>query len=341
MKKYLDFINKNVLVSYYNATVMINQYIPDEEVYSGLDILTNYEKEFQKDFRCSVSEYREVVDWVAKNIKNIKVKHGPKSSEITLNGINNSTIPKYIHHYSEFDVCKQMTINNCQGLTVIGSFCLINKLEKIIINDSNVILTELEFENAKLIEFHGSNSTIKFPESMHAFVNINTVICNNCVLLDIENVCTDLKKVTSMYLINCGLSEIPNFQNMNVMYILDLSKNNITKIGDSTGADRVNKLICKNNKIDTITDNITEFKKLKRLILDDNLLSELPDIINKIKLLLVISLDNNKFQKTPDNISNKRSTGLSVSLVGNNIDKNDQLANIPTTKNKQNIRFLY
>lgn len=319
MKTYLDFINENKSITFNDACAMINCYIPDGEVYQALDVLLNFDKEFQNNFSCTVAEYREVVDWIATHIKNIKIKKGPKSNEILLNGIHNSTIPKYIHIYSEFDICKQLTINNCNGLIVDGSFSGISTLEKITINDSNVLLTELKLENQKLREFHSRNSTIKFPSIMYGYINLQTIICNNCELLDIENICTNLKRVTSMYLINCGLSEIPKFQNMTSLLLLDLSKNKISKIDNIEGVERINKLICKDNIIDTISDNITFFIKLKTLVLSGNLLQELPDSINKLKLLRNINLDNNKFKKAPENINKKPVNPLVISLNGNNI----------------------
>eukprot|EP01129_Flabellula_baltica_P014212 TRINITY_DN6760_c0_g1_i1.p1 TRINITY_DN6760_c0_g1~~TRINITY_DN6760_c0_g1_i1.p1 ORF type:complete len:445 (-),score=86.20 TRINITY_DN6760_c0_g1_i1:273-1544(-) len=137
-------------------------------------------------------------------------------------------------------------------------------------------------------------------------------------------------RITSLSLMGCNLTELPDIRNMKGLSILNISQNHLPKIPKylveltqleslqlgSNELYAIPSLIVNENNIQYVSDEIGKLNKLSLLDLSSNDLRELPNDMRKMESLSILLLDNNNLWKLYDSISSN-SKLKTISFLGN------------------------
>ena len=140
-------------------------------------------------------------------------------------------------------------------------------------------------EAASVVSLHLDNDTISDLTGIEAFINLDTLICNNNELTSL-----DVSKLVGLVYLNCEDNEI-SFLNLSSNVLLErllCSHNNLTSLDFSSNPE-LYRVYCEYNNLTGI--NVSNNFKLEQLICRYNQLSAL-DVTNNTQLKALVCGDN-------------------------------------------------
>ncbi|KAF5301199.1 hypothetical protein FQR65_LT08934 [Abscondita terminalis] len=201
---------------------------------------------------------------------------------------------------TKLNVCRNNIIqlpNEIYKLTELKHLLIAhNKLEKLTDDLGDLVM----LENLDLS--YNNLTGIPFGIGFLARLNDLNVSYNKLIELPLE--ITGLRALSKLDVTNNNLKSLPDFCNMRKLQLLHAQHNDIEELPDFTGCENIHQIHLGNNFVRKITKDFCEnMTHLKILDLRDNKINSLPDEIAMCQNVIRLDLTNNELESLPNTLS--------------------------------------